>query len=457
MDSKTIKYVILVRHASREVRWNLPEAKHFMKNYSSFPPHSISNFKKPGLPLTYAMAGRLCDQLEEDGITVVKIVHSKHKVAEQTAKAFADVLKRRECFDGETCEAGFLTPCRQANGTKGDPRQPTAIENTPGSDELSNEKNTEVNPASTPLGDQPQPTTCIENATSLPKLLENLYKSLSPEERKKEKPAVILVGHQPQLTNIANELLGKRRFLILRRSALPTGTLPIGGSEIACLRCGKKPRLEWLITEKSDSLLRELREKIKSKYDVAKFILGAFIVNTGLILNADIWNSSHPGRIFLNILTILFAFMSLGFTVGTLFSYDSLMMPFEFWSEYRKNNKPPPSWSVRRPPSQGHLVLYYEMVHTWNRFFIPAIITTFFSIYYFVWSLAYDRPINLLCTPQGGISAPRLESLPQFLCSTPLNESPLYLAIIGLVVPILFVWLVTMWYGWKRPRLGFED
>ena len=38
----------------------------------------------------------------------------------------------------------------------------------------------------------------------------------------------------------------------------------------------------------------DLKDKIKSKYDVAKFFLGAFVVNTGLILNAGVWRTIGP-------------------------------------------------------------------------------------------------------------------------------------------------------------------
>ena len=59
--------VILVRHASRERRWRLPESEHWMKDWSKqgkvyFPEGSDLNTE--GLGRTAALAGHLCDELK---------------------------------------------------------------------------------------------------------------------------------------------------------------------------------------------------------------------------------------------------------------------------------------------------------------------------------------------------------------------------------------------------------
>jgi hypothetical protein len=71
MNSGAQHFVILVRHASRERRWHRPESTHWMKDWNkgskiSSPEESDSDAKggAEGLGRTYALAGRLCDELK---------------------------------------------------------------------------------------------------------------------------------------------------------------------------------------------------------------------------------------------------------------------------------------------------------------------------------------------------------------------------------------------------------
>jgi len=66
-------------------------------------------------------------------------------------------------------------------------------------------------------------------------------------------------------------------------------------------------------------------------------------------------------------------------------------------------------WSVSRPPSQAHVILFYEMVHVWTRLFIPAILSAFLAValtvaarahnsltvpaFYYTWWLMKDHPL----------------------------------------------------------------
>jgi len=168
------------------------------------------------------------------------------------------------------------------------------------------------------------------------------------------------------------------------------------------LQLDPDPRLRWLITEKPTPPLYELKDKIKSKYDVAKFFLGAFVVNTGLLLNAGIWSTRGPQGGFthadkvLVILAVIAAMASLALTAATLFSYDKLMMPEEFRSDNSRRSdtctngaKMASGWTVSRPPSQAHVVLFYEMVHVWKVFFIPAIFSAFLAIGLLIMAFAH--------------------------------------------------------------------
>jgi hypothetical protein len=117
---------ILVRHAKRDIRWDEPEDKQQMVGWQDQPPDSKSTFDekdekgKNSFTLTYALAGRLCDQLMTDKIAVKRIIHSKHFVARQTASVYKCVLEKREVNkevlrDGEVVgvemeECGALAP-----------------------------------------------------------------------------------------------------------------------------------------------------------------------------------------------------------------------------------------------------------------------------------------------------------------------------------------------------------
>nr|UXE44870.1 hypothetical protein Hi04_10k_c3826_00007 [uncultured bacterium] len=90
-----------------------------------------------------------------------------------------------------------------------------------------------------------------------------------------------------------------------------------------------------------------------------------------------------------------------------------------------------------RPPSQAQLVLFYEMVHAWTRFFVPAVTLAFASIAFFVVSLAYRAASD---------STARVRLVP---LAWPLTTIALICAAafaIGLGV-----------YFWQRPRLGTPD
>jgi hypothetical protein len=417
-------YAVLVRHAKRDECWDKPEDQHQMEGWREDKGRWLrsdtrvgraalrpavsdpkSDFKMgDGFALTYALAGRLCDQLLIDNIAVRKIIYGEHLVAKQTASVYKEVINAREvnkrvlgdkdAFEVEMCESRVLTPGGY-------------------SDEAVDQIK---------IGLKCQPV----------------------NNRNRGRPtsaAYVLVGHQPDLTFIARRWLGR---------ALPLQVLPIEGSEVACLWFGGEPRLLWLITNKKDDLLTDLKDKIKSKYDVAKFFLGAFVVNTGLILNAGVWGniraSSQSSWIdkVLIIVAISAALVSLMFTAATLFSYDGLLMPSRLWSEWSEptNKLPqslrkPPKWSIKRPPSQVHMVLFYEMVHIWTAFFMPAIVAAFAAVGLLVVALA-RRGIGVLVK----------DSL----------EPPGFWAISLAISLVLFAFFLPwVFYQRRKPRLGSED
>jgi hypothetical protein len=393
-------FVILVRHTSREKRWDIPESRHRIKNRLSHQ-RGPSNFETQGEPLAYALAGRLCDELSDQrqSFEARSIVYGEHLAAKRTAEIFEEVLKKRNLLNGDKrCEM-WLTP-----------RKHTQDEIMVGVRRI------------------------IEQA----RIIKDKSANLQP------KPVCILIGHQPYLTRIARDLL---------HGALPGDSLPLGASEAACLRLGDKRYLCWLLTEKSSDLLTELKDKVKSKYDVAKFFLGAFVVNTGLILNAGLWG---PDGLLRNTLLIdkllaglaaIAALVSLALTAATLFSYDRLMMPEGFWSDssegsdrFQWNAARPPEWNVSRPPSQAVVVLFYEMVHIWKVFFIPAVVSAFLAVGLLVVALAHR-----------GVGTPLRDGRPEPLAP------PWNLLVVLLIMALLAFLVPARWYDSRKPRLGVDD
>ncbi len=301
------RYVILVRHASRDFNSNHDESKQSMSGWDSDLKFVKPDFKVNGLPRTLAIANRLADELGP--IKVTQIWHSPHTVAGQTAKGYQWVVRTR------TQHARSEEPVDSLDPDSG-------------------------------------------SGTMVAKRLQALAKSGTLDAGS----AIIVVGHQPMLTNLARTLTQKK---------LPASTLPLGGSEAACLEIhdGKGATLLWMLTEKSSNLMEDLKEKIKSKYDVAKFFLGAFVVNTGFVLSGEIWKVSNPFAMGVVFTGFVLTLIALALTAATLMSYDALLMPTDFWTgpsaddQKDRQNPRPKRWSVLRPPSQGQIVLFYEMVH----------------------------------------------------------------------------------------------
>jgi hypothetical protein len=178
------------------------------------------------------------------------------------------------------------------------------------------------------------------------------------------------------------------------------------------------------------ALREELQKKIQSKFDVAKLLLGALVLNFGLYLQSELWSVTGTVERVLLATAMFAALLSFGFTIATLLSYDRLMMPRDFWGGSGERERRAPPWGVHRPPSQDQLILFYEMTHTWKRFFIPAISLASSAIGLLVVLLAYQ---NLGKVPQSWAVA-------------------LILVIVALALAIpMFI------YDRHKPRLGFDD
>src|SRR5437868_1852479 len=85
----------------------------------------------------------------------------------------------------------------------------------------------------------------------------------------------------------------------------------------------------------------DLRDKIKSKMEVAKFFSGFLSLLLGFSIgNSNIFIEKNPNAFWLVWFGIAFIFLSLVFSVATLFAYDRLLMPKKFWEgqgEYERS------------------------------------------------------------------------------------------------------------------------
>lgn len=341
------------------------------------------DYKEKGLPRTLAIANRLVDEIGD--IQVAGIRHSPHLVAAQTAQAFQAIFRRR---------GRALFPSNDDKSLDPDHGSVTAF-------------------------------------------VKELREQVA-DGGIKPGSVLIVVGHQPMLTAIARDLA----------SGLPAEALPLGGSEVACFELAQDGRatLLWLLTEKDDRLMEDLKDKVKSKYDVAKFFLGAFVVNTGFVLSGRIWDVSSPLARGLVALGFLLVLIGLGLTAATLMSYDRLLMPPEFWTSARAKlaadvqGPRPQGWTVLRPPSQAQVVVFYEMVHVWNAFFVPALACAFGALGCFLVALGFDTFLSALAAP-GGRWFPAAGIL----------------ALVTLIAAGALVLPLAVHYRPRRPDLGFED
>ena len=121
-----------------------------------------------------------------------------------------------------------------------------------------------------------------------------------------------------------------------------------------------------------DNVTEQLRDKIKSKMDVAKFFAGFITVFLGVafrdssLLLADQAKIVRYGA-WAGVLLILAA---LTFSVVAMFTYDGLLMP--------------PMAGEEKPPDT---ILRRKMIKAWNWLFVPAVVAFFLGLFGFLIAL----------------------------------------------------------------------
>jgi hypothetical protein len=233
-----------------------------------------------------------------------------------------------------------------------------------------------------------------------------------------------VVGHQPQLSWLADDLLnGERRWL--RRP--PT---PIDHSGIVCIRIDDRGRgqLLWAISDDDRAVADKVRDKIQRKMDTAKLLSGAVVfgltASFGILLDGDKLKDLGS-RIWTVQLSSVSLLMAAVLYFATMYAYDSLLMPERFWGERRaprgRWRRRRGAWLVARPPSSSAWILYQNMMRIWRNLFTVA-------------SALVGVGIASL-----GFGALRLRPVPAALGT-------------GILLT-----LMTAWVWWSRPVLGSED
>lgn len=218
-----------------------------------------------------------------------------------------------------------------------------------------------------------------------------------------KKTAVIVVGHDPPSSWLMHEFVAPSTAArsALRRAITAVGrisravftasgarlwlhqpdSLPLRRGEIIMLSVsgigtsGAEP--VWSISPGSDELIAELRTKVSAKMDSAKQ-LGAFATAlltfsvTGILQEKPMGGAalaSWAGVAVLGVAVVAF--------FGTLFRYDSLLMPSAMWASSIPKKNPRRELGVfRRPPSSAAWVLFQNMQLIWLRGFTVACFAT---------------------------------------------------------------------------------
>jgi hypothetical protein len=237
--------------------------------------------------------------------------------------------------------------------------------------------------------------------------------------------ATLVVGHQPQLSWIADRLLRAGR---LRRKP----PVPIDRAGLVCIalegRRHRRARLAWAISFDDQAVAQEVREKIRLKMDTAKLLTGALTLGLTVIFGVLFDNDQVAGlaeRRWAVQASAVLLMAAAALYFATMYAYDGLLMPDRFWGERRPASQRrwfnrDRGWLVQRPPSSTAWVLYQNMMRVWRNLFSSA-------------SLLVGAGIALL-----GYGALRLKPW----------------TALWLVVPAV---AIALWVRWSQPVLGSED
>jgi hypothetical protein len=194
---------------------------------------------------------------------------------------------------------------------------------------------------------------------------------------------ILVVANSPQVDWLAERLL-KKPVAIGRGEVIGIGN-PCRRRQWRTRRCRD---LLWTIGPSEESEIKDLRDKIRSKMDTAKF-LGAFITALVTFVLGKRFDSVkdagfQAGLPWVQTILWLITIVGLGLAALLCFAavvcYDSLLMPVRFWessvrpSLFRRRRPSVVRWLVWRPPSSAARVLQQNMIRVWNRLVVLAMV-----------------------------------------------------------------------------------
>jgi|GEM_PF-5355720 len=178
----------------------------------------------------------------------------------------------------------------------------------------------------------------------------------------REGNAILIVGHQP--------ILGWLGYALVEEA------YPLAHSEVLCLDQKRvSPGLRWTISPSNLEAVKDLKEKIRSKMEVAKLLssfLGAGLSFLLVAMANEATVAGLRGHVWPFVIGSICLLAALGCFLWTMCSYDTLLMPDRMWAETPHEPMTPPAWLVERPPSPVHWILYQNMIRVWHWQFMPA-------------------------------------------------------------------------------------
>ena len=336
-----VQYLLLVRHGFRDKAFDVERSQTRLANLEEelkLQDHGYSVAKREikGWPLSQSLAGWVAEFLHLWEIKITAVVAGPARDAQDTAQAYLSSFKPQGLCDEDITL--WTDPSLRTN---------FAV-----------------------LPDEKEPKSHI---------LENFQ--IHPSDIQGAGKALMLCGHQPHLTWIANYWLRKKK----------TEPFPLNLSEAFLIRIAPTRESVWVVGNADTEVMAQLENKIKSKLDTAKSFSAFISVMLGLIV-------AIPGMIGTNdtikhvkvfSVGMILIFGSLILTLMTLFAYDTLHMPKLFWTSGPKRRRRRllkffdrfiPGWQLERPPTPPHWILYSNMVRVWCLLFKPAVISYFIGI-----------------------------------------------------------------------------
>ena len=190
--------------------------------------------------------------------------------------------------------------------------------------------------------------------------------------------AILVVGHQPTLSRVADALLNGRRPRFLRRAPTPLDRSGIVCVAVADDRPSRRAWIAWAISYDDKAAAAAVRDKIARKMDTAKSFGGLLTLALTIVLGVlvdgqQIANFGH--RLWQVQASAVLYLLASGLYIVTMYCYDSLLMPTRFWGESGAGSGQRAArrrWLVERPPSSDAWVLYQNMMRIWRNLFTTA-------------------------------------------------------------------------------------